>query len=159
MQTAIVFLLFSFFFLFWRVSYIIYPLFVDLGPPFVDHAGRYLSACPICHLPQPSVSCSNQDSTIQGSFSHECDQIVRCGHLMWRWQLLLELLLHHAPMAGPLYWSFFLEMPWEAIFKGMSPFLLMILVSWGQDYSRRCLLVVWTFFIHPQAFLPPWHGS
>ena len=64
MQTAIVFLLFRFFFLFWKVSYIINPLFVDLDPPFVDYAGRYLSACPICHIPQPFVSCSNQGSTI-----------------------------------------------------------------------------------------------
>ena len=47
----------------WRVSYIIYPLLVDLGLPFVDHAGRYLSACPICRLPKPSMSCSNQGNT------------------------------------------------------------------------------------------------
>ena len=47
----------------WKVFYIIYPHLDDLGPPFVDHAGRYSSACPICRLPKPSVSCSNQDST------------------------------------------------------------------------------------------------
>ena len=28
----------------WRVSYIICLILVDLGSPFVDHAGRYLSA-------------------------------------------------------------------------------------------------------------------
>ena len=50
-------------------------------------------------------------------------------------------------------------MPWEVIFKGMPPFLLMISVGRGQDCSRRCLLEVWTLFIHPQAFLPPRHGS
>ena len=54
----------------WRVSYIIYPLLVDLGPPFVDHAGRYSRAYPICYLPKPSVSYSNQDSIAQGSFPH-----------------------------------------------------------------------------------------
>ena len=43
----------------WRVSYVIYLISVDLGPPFVDHAIRYLSACPICRLLQLSVSCSN----------------------------------------------------------------------------------------------------
>ena len=68
----------------WRVSYVIYLLLVDLGPPFVDHASRYLSACPIYRLLQLSVSCSNQGGTIQGSFPHQCSQIVSCGHLMWR---------------------------------------------------------------------------
>ena len=46
------------------------PFLVDLGPPFVDYAGRYSSAYPICCLPKPSVSCSNQGSTAQGSFPH-----------------------------------------------------------------------------------------
>ena len=82
----------------WRVSYVIYPILVDLGHPFVDHADRYSSACPIYRLPKPSVSCNNQGSTAQGSFPHYCGQIVSCGHLMRRWQLLLELLLHHTPM-------------------------------------------------------------
>ena len=54
----------------WRASYIIYPLLVDLGPPFVDHAGHLLSACPINRLPKPSVSCSNQNNIVQGSFPH-----------------------------------------------------------------------------------------
>ena len=43
----------------WRVSYIIYPFLVDFGPPFVDHAGRYLSVYPICRLPKPSMSYNN----------------------------------------------------------------------------------------------------
>ena len=61
MQTATVFSISSFFYHhFWRVSYIIYPLLVDLGLLFVDHAGHYSSACPICRLPKPSVSYSNQ---------------------------------------------------------------------------------------------------
>ena len=54
----------------WRVSYIIYPLLVDFGPLFVDHVGCYSSACPICRLPKPSMSCSNQGSTAQGLFPH-----------------------------------------------------------------------------------------
>ena len=32
-----------------RFPYIIYPPFIDLGPPFVDRPGHYLSACPIGH--------------------------------------------------------------------------------------------------------------
>ena len=54
----------------WKASYIIYPLSVDLGPPFVGHAGHFSSACPINRLLKPFVSCSNQGSTIQGSFPH-----------------------------------------------------------------------------------------
>ena len=69
MQTVTVFSISPPLFLSWRVSYIIYPLLVDLDPPFVDHAGRYSSACPICHLPKPSVSCSNQGSIAQGVIS------------------------------------------------------------------------------------------
>ena len=54
----------------WRTSYIIYLLSVDPGPPFVDHAGHLSSACSISRLSKPSMSCSNQSSTVQGSFSH-----------------------------------------------------------------------------------------
>ena len=86
----------------WRVSYVIYLLLVDLGPPFVDYVDRYLSACLICCLLQLSVSCSNQGGIIQKSLPHQCGQIVSCGHLIRRWQLLLEWLLYHALMAGPL---------------------------------------------------------
>ena len=68
----------------WRVSYVIYLLLVDLSPQFVDHAGRYLSACPICRILQLSVSCSNQCGTIQGLIPHQCGQIVSFGHLMQR---------------------------------------------------------------------------
>ena len=49
---------------------VIYLLLIDLGRPFVDHAGRYLSACPIRRLPQLAVSCSKQGDTIQESFLH-----------------------------------------------------------------------------------------
>ena len=53
---------------------------------------------------------------------------------------------------------FFLGMPWEAVFKGMLPFLLMISVGRGQDCPRRYLLAVWTLFVHLRVFLPPRHG-
>ena len=56
--------------LFWRTSYIIYPFSVDHGPPFVNHASHFSSACPISRLPKPFVSCNNQSSTVQGSFPH-----------------------------------------------------------------------------------------
>lgn len=59
-----------------RISYIIYPLLADLGPPFVDYAGHYSSVCPIGRLPKSSMSCGNQDSTVQGSSPHKCGQGV-----------------------------------------------------------------------------------
>ena len=37
----------------WRVSYNIWLLLDDFGPPFVDLLGHHLSACPIRHLPKP----------------------------------------------------------------------------------------------------------
>ena len=43
----------------WWISHIIYPLPVDLGPPFVDHVGYFSSAYPISRLPKTSVSCSD----------------------------------------------------------------------------------------------------
>ena len=51
-------------------SYVIYLFSIDLGHQFVDHAGCYLNACPICRLIQLVVSCSNQGDTVQGSFLH-----------------------------------------------------------------------------------------
>ena len=67
--------LISFFFFFSNLPFlegfsVIYVLPIDLGPPFVDHAGCYLSACPIYRLLQLSVSCSNQGDIVQGSFPH-----------------------------------------------------------------------------------------
>ena len=34
----------------WRASSVIYLILIDLGRPFVDHVGRYLSACLIRRL-------------------------------------------------------------------------------------------------------------
>ena len=53
-----------------RAFCVIYLLHIDLGHPFVDHAGCYLSACPICRLPQLAVSCNRQGDVVQGSFPH-----------------------------------------------------------------------------------------
>ena len=63
----------------WRVSHVIYLLLIDLGPPFVDHAGCYFSACPICRLLQLSVSCSNQGDTVQGSFRFNAASSLAVG--------------------------------------------------------------------------------
>ena len=65
----------------WRVSLIIYLPLDDLGPPFVDRLGHYLSACPIRYLPTPSVRCSNQGGTVQKSSPHKYSQEVWCDAL------------------------------------------------------------------------------
>ena len=48
----------------------------NLIPPFVDCPSHHLSACPIKHLPKPLVSCGSQDSTVQGSSPHKCNQKI-----------------------------------------------------------------------------------
>ena len=62
----------------WRISYIIQFILDDLDPTLVDHLNHYLSACPIKYSLWPSMSCSSQDSTFQGFFSHKCGQKVNC---------------------------------------------------------------------------------
>ena len=63
----------------WRISYIIYAHFTDPGSSFVDYTDHYLSVYPIRRPLQSFVSCGNQDSTIQGSSAHKCDQRIWWG--------------------------------------------------------------------------------
>ena len=90
----------------WKVSYIIYFPLNHLGPTLIRHPCLYLSVCSISHSFWRSVSCGDPDSTVQGSCLHKCGQDVSCGHLMQRWQFLLELLLHHTPIADSLHLCF-----------------------------------------------------
>ena len=77
-------------------------LFVHHLPTLVSHPCPYLSARPIGYSFWRSVSCCGPDSTVQGSRPHKWGQGVSCGYLIRRWQLLLELLFYHTPMAGSL---------------------------------------------------------
>ena len=62
----------------WQVSHII-QLFLDhLDPALADHLSYYLSTCPIRYLLLLSVSCGNQDSTVQKSSPHKCGQKSNC---------------------------------------------------------------------------------
>ena len=81
--------------------YISLPLVHPL-PTLVSHLCPYLSARPIGYSFWRSVSCCGLDRTVQGSRPHKWGQGVSCGYLIRMWQLLLELLFYHAPMAGPL---------------------------------------------------------
>ena len=76
------------------------------GPTLVSHPRLYLSARPINHSFWCSMSCGDPDSTAQESCLHKWGQDVSCGHLMRRWQLILELLFHYFPMAVSLHLCF-----------------------------------------------------
>ena len=76
--------------------------FVHPLPTLLSHPCPYLSTHPIGHSFWCFVSCCGLDSTVQGSRPHKWGQDVSCGYLIRRWQLLLELLFYHTPMAGPL---------------------------------------------------------
>ena len=77
-------------------------LLVHPPPTLVSHPYPYFSARPIGHSFWRSVSCCGPDHTVQGSRPHKWGQGFSCGHLIRRWQLLLELLFYHAFMAGSL---------------------------------------------------------
>ena len=64
-----------------RIPYIVWLLSIDLGLPFFDYAGHYLSVCPIRCPPKSSVSYDNQGSTVQGSSPHKYGQGVWWGIL------------------------------------------------------------------------------
>ena len=49
-------------------------------------------------------------------------------------------------------------MPGEAVFKGVPLSPSVTLVRRGQGCPWRHLLAAWTFFVHPQTFLPPRRG-
>ena len=63
----------------WRISHNIYPFLANFGSPFVDYLCHYSNVCPIRRPPQSSVSCGNQDSTVQGSSPHKCSKRVWWG--------------------------------------------------------------------------------
>ena len=65
----------------WRISHVIWHPLADLSPPFVDYASYYSSACPVRHPPKSSVSCDNQNSTVQRSSPYKCGQGVWWGAL------------------------------------------------------------------------------
>ena len=78
------------------------------------------------HIPSATLSDAlwavvTQIALSRGSRPHKWGQDVSCGYLIRRWQTLLELLLYHAPMVGPLRLGFPL------------------------GCSRRLPLVVWRF--------------
>ena len=100
------------------------------------------------------MSCCDSDSAVQGPRPHKWGQGVSCGYLIWRWQLLLELLFYHAPMAGPqgsklplecsrglplVAWRF--PLPW---FWSVEDGVILGSISWQ---SRFPLFVLKHFFL------------
>ena len=140
----------------WRASYIIWFFLDHPGPTLVSHPCLYLSAHHISHSFWRSVSYGDPDWTVQGSCPHKCGQDISCGHLMQRWQFLLELLLHHTLMADSLHLCFPLE------HSGRLPLAMCyFFLPWSWFAEDRIVqhLAIWTFFVRPRTFLPPQRGS
>ena len=127
-----------------EVSYLIYFPLVHPSPTLVSHPCPHLSAHPISHSFWRSVSCCDPDSTVWTSRPHKWGQDVSCGYLMLRWQPFLGLLLHHAPMAGPLCLGFPLGRSRRLLLAAWRfPF------SWSQFAKDRVVLgsISWQFGI------------
>ena len=69
-------------------------------PTLVSHPCLFSSAHPIGHSFWRYVSCCGPHRIIQGSHLHQWGQDVSCEYLIRRGQLLLGLLVYHAPMAS-----------------------------------------------------------
>ena len=89
-----------------------------------------------------TVSCSDPDSTVQGSYPHKWGQNVRCGYLIRRWQLILELSLHYTPMAVSLHLRFPLGR-----FGRLPLVACRFLLPWSRFAENRIILgnVSWQF--------------
>ena len=118
------------------------------NPTLVSHPYPHLSACPISHSFWCSVSCDDPDSTVQESCLHKCGQDVSCGHLMRRWQFLLELLLHYTLIADSLHLCFPLGRSRRLPLAACHCFL-----SWPRFAEDRIILgnVSWQF--RPSSFV------
>ena len=78
-------------------------------PTLVSHQCLSSNARPIGHSFWRSVGCCGSHRTVQESHPHQWGQGVNCGYLIRRWQLLLGLLLCHAPMASHRAWNLFCD--------------------------------------------------
>ena len=105
------------------------------GPTLVSHPRLYLSARPINHSFWCSMSCGDPDSIAQESCLHKWGQDVSCGHLMRRWQLILELLFHYFPMVASLHLCFPLERSRRLPLVACRPLLL-----WSRFAENRIVL-------------------
>ena len=122
-------------------------------PTLVSHPCLSSSARPIGHTFWRSVSCCGPHRPVQESHPHQWGQGVSCGYLIRRWRLLLELSLHHSPMASPYdLESLFVILEWIAS-GDLAFFSPMILSYWGEGCPRQYNLVVWIPFIRPRTLL------
>ena len=119
-----------------------------LGPTLVSHPCLYLSAHPISHSFWHSVSYGNLDSTVQESCPHKWGLDVSCGYLMWRWQLILKLLLHYTPIANSSHLCFSLGR-----FGRLPLVVCRFLLPWSRFAENRIVLgnVSWQF--RPSPFV------
>ena len=132
-----------------RASCVIYILPIDLGHPFVDHAGCYLSA--LSHLP-PFSACYELLQT-----RWYCSGVI--SSLMWpNCQLRVcnaEVTASPgiAPPPCPHNWPTALDLlfgtPGRDVFESVPLSSSATLVGRRQVCPQRCLPAAWTFLIRP----------
>ena len=114
------------------------------------------------HVPSTTSSTCYELQQPRWYCSRVISSLMRPNHQLWAFNVEVTASPGIAPPPCSHGWPtvlvLFLGMSWEAVFKGMPPLLLTILVGQGQDCSRQYLLAVWTLFVHPRALLPPRHG-
>ena len=80
----------------------------------------------LCHINLPpkllGSSCESEKSLLRYHFHINAARVLVVEHLIWRQQLFLELLYHHAPMCLLSRPIFFLEVLWKIVFVGKSIF-------------------------------------
>ena len=77
-----------------------------------------------CHINLPpkllGSSCESEKSLLRHHFHINAAKVLVVEHLMWRHQLFLELLYHHAPVCSFTVLVF--EVLWKTVFDGKSLF-------------------------------------
>ena len=80
----------------------------------------------LCHinllLKLLGSSCESEKPLLRYHFHINAARVLVVEHLIWRQQLFLELLYHHAPMCLLSIPIFFLEVLWKIVFVGKSIF-------------------------------------
>ena len=80
----------------------------------------------LCHINLPpkllGSSCESDKPLLRYHFHINAVGVLVVEHLMWRQQLLLELLYRHAPVCSFVVLIFFLGVLWKAVFDGKSLF-------------------------------------
>ena len=141
-----------------RASCVIYLIPIDLGYPFVDHAGCYLSA--LSHLP-PFSACYELQQT-RWYCSGVISSLMRPERQLrvFNAEVTASPRIAHPPCSHswPTVLVLLFGTPERAVFESVPLSSSVTLVGRGQGCPRRCLPAAWTFLIRPWTFLLLQHG-